>query len=172
MNADKAREYLETATNLTVLSVVLLIAGIFVFGFFSQVAAPDLQKGLQKGEAFAELQSFDYGESSRTLIVAINSQCGYCNESIPFYKRVMAAARGKNVRMVAVSEEGELAVKGYLDRSQLTVDVKAVTSLAAYGVATTPTVILVDDKGVVLDFWVGKVSAETERQIAEALLND
>ena len=172
MDANKVRTHLETATNVVVLAVVTIIIAIFAWGFFAQNSSPNIQKGLQKGTVFAALPPHDFGAARRTIVLAMNSSCGYCNESIAFYRQVVEAANKNNVQVIAISQEKEISFKKYLSQSQLNIDARPQVDLNSYGIAATPTAILIDENGLILDFWVGKLSQESEKQVIKALMND
>ena len=170
MNADKVRSYFETATNLVVLVVVTLIAAIFAWGVIQQQSPLNVWDGLQKGKTFTAVPSVTFGSTSRTLIFAMNSKCGHCNESIPFYRQVIdVARRNNNVQMVFISSEEENLFKDYLSQARLKVSSRSPVDLASYGIASTPTIIMVDNEGRIIDFWVGKLSHESEEQLIKAV---
>jgi hypothetical protein len=60
-------------------------------------------------------------------------------------------------------------VEQYKERNQLDVESVAALNYNALNVNGTPTLILVDSTGRVLEFWVGKLSQEEERQVMEAV---
>jgi hypothetical protein len=73
---------------------------------------------------------------------------------------VMAFAAARGIPVLAISDEAAGTVSGYLDTRQepffarLAVDPLR-RSFIAYGVSGTPTIVLVDDKGVVRHRQVG-----------------
>lgn len=172
MNAEKIRSYIETGTNLVVLSVVTLIAVIFLWGYIAQRSSPGVRSGLQKGTPVAAIPSVNFNSARRTLILAINTKCGYCDESIPFYRRLVGIAHENHVQVLAVSSEEDTVIRDYLAQTQLSIASRTLADFAYYGVAATPTVILVDDRGLILDFWVGKLSPESEKQLVETVVDD
>jgi len=57
----------------------------------------------------------------------------------------------------------------YLNRLGVSVDEVRQASLAEFGVRGTPTLLLVDDSGIVKNFWIGKIPLEQETDVLEAL---
>ena len=101
----------------------------------------------------------------------MNTRCGYCNESIPFYKQLVEAQQSsdQNVRLVAVLPNSEVEVKQYMQQQQLNISTVPKVNLQTLKVAGTPTIILVDNGGRVLDFWVGKLPQDSEQQVIKII---
>lgn len=59
--------------------------------------------------------------------------------------------------------------KGYLKRLGVSVDEIRQASLDSIGVNGTPTLILVDNRGAVVDFWIGKLAGPTEQKVIDRL---
>src|SRR5262249_9646858 len=106
----KPRDLIERLANVA----IIIAAAVFVVvqgrNFFaSGTAAPGTPPAPYAvgGEA-PVLEGVNYGQSSRTVVVFVNSGCHYCTASMPFYKTLIeqhkkAAARG--VSLVAVSRD-------------------------------------------------------------------
>jgi thiol-disulfide isomerase/thioredoxin len=83
--------------------------------------------------------------------------CLPCKRAVP---EVMAFAAAKGIAVLAISDEGAATVTGYLDTRQEPFFARVAVdplrrSFIAYGVSGTPTIVLVDDKGVVRHRQVG-----------------
>ena len=52
----------------------------------SQINAPDV----------------DWSQQPKTLILALQTDCHFFNESAPFYKRVIETVKNKNIKLVAI----------------------------------------------------------------------
>lgn len=170
MSPSKIKSYLETATNIAVLSVSLLILSVFAWSFILQGSKPKFQGGLQKGKPAAALPGVDYSRSPQTLLIAMNSACSYCAESMPFYRRIAEVQReNKTTHVLAISTEAGDVLKQYLIQNQLALDAVPSVDFNAYRVASTPTIILVDRHGAILDFWIGKIPQDIEQQVLRAL---
>lgn len=121
MQENKLKSYLETATNIMVLAVSILVLGIFAWSYLKPTLKTQLQPGLQIGQRFAPLSGIEFGDSPQTLLVAINSKCIYCNESISFYKQIIDLQGSNRFRVVALSSETEDIVKPYLLSNQVSI---------------------------------------------------
>ena len=167
MGKSKVRGYLEAASTVAVLLAAIAVMVSLAAMYFKPTAGPQLRPGIEKGEPLAHLPGFNFGESERALLIVISTSCGYCDESIPFYRQLAEARQGggRGVRLVAVLPESEMEVKRYMQQRQLDMAAVPAVDLKALKVAGTPILILVDGGGRVIDFWVGKLSQDTEQQL-------
>lgn len=162
------RSRLEVATNVAVLLVGAAV--LFTFGWnFNRSRHPTtrLRPGLQKGSTLCTPAGLNYGDASETLLVAISTHCEHCAGSVPFYNQLAEpqGSAGRALRVVAVFPEGEDEVRDYAARTQLRLDAVAAADFSALNLSMTPTLILVDRGGNVLDFWDGQLSADAEQQV-------
>jgi thioredoxin-related protein len=167
----KIRSGLEVATNIAVLLVSVIVLGSFAWNYFSPTPTVLLQTGLQKGAAFAQVPGVDYKTAPQTLIIAMSADCDYCSQSIPFYKQLaeLENQRSKGIPIIALFPDGDSQMKQYLQEHQFTVKAISKVDFKALNVAATPTTVLVDSNGKILDFWVGKPSKDFEQQITKAV---
>ena len=95
----------------------------------------------------------------------MSTHCAYCAQNIPFYNEIAEDSRsnGSQVCITAVFPESEDDVGQYLQAQRLRVEAIGRTDLMQFQVAAPPTMILIDDRGRVLDFWVG-ILGEREKQ--------
>ncbi len=52
-----------------------------------------------------ESVGIDFSAYPRTLMMVLHSECGYCHESVPFYRRVITRAVDLQVVVVASSDD-------------------------------------------------------------------
>lgn len=115
------------------------------------------------------LPDWDWSRHPQTLILTLQKDCHSSNESSLFYKRVIETVAEKNVKLVAVfpTEKEESIIHLYnLGLTGMEVRQSPLSSLR---VAGTPTLILIDDKGRITDFWSGRLSAEKETEVINKL---
>jgi hypothetical protein len=127
---------------------------------------------VKKGSVFPEIAGVDYKQTPRTLILALNVDCRYCTRSVPFYNSLAAARQenGDQVNIVAAFINKDPAlVKSYAGEKQLSVNSIAGVDFDKLGVHSTPTIILVDSTGKVLDSWTGELQPDGEREVFAAL---
>lgn len=164
-NSQKLKSYLEVITTVAVLLAAVAVVKTYLFSP-TQKSAAQLQSGLQKGATLEPLPGVDYGDSPQTLLIAMNTHCGFCKESIPFYNQLAELQRNnKSTRAIAIFPNSEDEVRQYVKQQQLGLNAIATVDFNKLSLAGTPTMILVDKSGKVLDFWVGKLSTDAEQQV-------
>jgi redoxin len=101
-----------------------------------------------------------------TLLLILSSDCDYCSESAPFYQRLAKEiANQDGVRIVAVLPQAVSEGQKYLNKLGVSVtDVKQAAP-PSVGAIATPTLILVNNEGVVADSWVGKLKPNDEASL-------
>ena len=110
------------------------------------------------------LLGIDWAKNHRTLILAISTKCHFCTESGPFF-HTLGVKAGKDVKMVAVLPQPVAESEQYLSRLDVQVDQVKQASLPSLGVRGTPTLLLVNDVGVVTHTWEGKLLPYQEAQV-------
>lgn len=98
--------------------------------------------------------------------------CGFCTKSVPFYNRLAEARRENagqfNIIAAFINKEDD-RVKSYAEEKQLSVQTIAGVDLDKLSIHTTPTLVLVDSAGKVLDSWRGALRPDGEREVFDAL---
>lgn len=61
-------------------------------------------------------------------------------------------------------------VASYVNDNDLSLNVLAEVQLEALRIAGTPTIVLVNNKGEVNDFWIGKLGHTEEKQVIQSLV--
>ncbi len=164
---------IEITANIATIIVAVLITTVVVKTYVSPnafarsatvVSAPEVVKGKNvDGRALG----VDWKRNHRTLVLAISTTCHFCKDSVPFYQRL--GASGTNVKMVAVLPQPVTEAQQYLGGAGVHVDDVRQVSLNTLGVRGTPTLLLVNDVGVVTDIWVGKLQPDQEAQVLTAM---
>jgi hypothetical protein len=165
----KWKSGLDVAANVAILSVCILIGVIGVKKFLlnDAHAAVDMpRKGSQ-----IDLAGVDWGRADRTLVLALSTQCHYCNESADFYRRLAPAAVSAGVPVVAVFPQSTDEARAHWTGQDLPlagVDFVQVPA-GRLPISGTPTLIVVDRKGVILRAWAGKQPSSGEAEIIHAV---
>lgn len=167
----RLKSYLEVATNIAVLLVALVVLGNFAWIQFAKQKEPRLQGGLRKGDAFSLLPGLDYSKSSQTLLIAISSKCEYCNESIPFFRQLLEAnlENQEATPIVAVFSETAGEVTRYISEQQINFDTLAGINYKSLNFPGTPSAVLISNEGKILNFWIGKLSKDAEKEIMDSI---
>jgi hypothetical protein len=131
-----------------------LCLALAVFGVGWRIASERPPAQYRVGMRFANVPGLNLGASPVTLIVWINTQCGACSASMPFYNRLISDLRG--MRIVVMSREPVDVLTTYL-QSYGVHPAQAVSvgsqSLLFVG---TPTLALVGSDSIVRGVWFGR----------------
>ena len=169
--AKKLKNILDVTTNVVVIAFAVVAIGVLVKNYLAPQAVKT-SVAVKKGSVFPEIAGVDYQQTPRTLILALNVDCRYCTRSVPFYNSLAAARQEKedqvNIVAAFINKDPAL-VKSYTDEKQLSVQAIAGVDLDKLGVHSTPTLILIDSAGKVLDYWSGELQPDGEREVFDAL---
>lgn len=167
MDYSKVRKALEITTSVAVVLAASALVVLIIAGFLSRPMGIQAESGFQKGKVLPKIARLDYSDSSRTLLIALSQQCDYCDESMPVYKKLVDFRQeGKTSnRIVALLPTTDVEAIQLVKQNQLNIDTIGEVDFNSLNIKSTPTLILVDNRGVVIDFWLGKLSSEDEQQI-------
>lgn len=171
MSAARLKQYLEVATNVAVVLVAVVVLSIFARDFLWQGQKPQLEAGLARGQKLNRLPITVGNDGRRTLLIALSTTCHYCKEEIPFYNHLAQAIQegNRSTAIVAMFSSPDNEAKEYAQRERLNLSIVAAVDLSVFNVRGTPTMVLIDGGGKVLDFWVGKLSSDEEQQVLRAV---
>ena len=171
MKQQQLRSYLEIATNVAVLLVAVALLMALVTARLSRHQAPKLESGFHRGDVLPRLSSVDYSAAPQTMLIAMNTRCSYCKESLPFYKQLGSEQRkgSYGARIVAVFPNTETEVEQYKQQNPLDLETLANVDFRSLNIAGTPTIILADSSGRVRDFWIGLLSKDDEEQVLKTI---
>lgn len=159
---------LDIATNIALVIVAVIASAVLVRNYLLSRPGRDLPPQIAVGEKFS-LTGVDWEGYGNTLVIALAPGCDSCSESAPFYRRLTAELPRQRVHITAVLPESVEQGRQYL--RSLDVDVSDVRqgSFQALKIRGTPTLILVDQQGVVLNVWLGRFPPEKEQQVIDTI---
>ena len=175
--APQKKSTLDTIANLAIIVVCVVALSVlvnnFIYPIFPQRRPPGAPPEVKKGEQFDQLKAVVPAGTDRALVVALSPTCHFCNESMPFYKQLIDQRNQKSspVKVIAAvpaeqakaEEAQKFASAGTQPDSMVHLDFSSIK------VPGTPTVLLVDNNGKVLDVWVGKLDESKEKDVLEVL---
>jgi hypothetical protein len=157
---------IEVATNVAILCAFLLVGALAAKRLWE--SSPNRQ-GTPSIGAKLSLQGVDWSQSKRNLVLALSTGCHFCSESADFYQRLIPSAESSGVRVLAVLPQSISDSRSYLEKLGVTVSEVVQSPLSAVEASGTPTVLLVDGKGLIQKAWVGKLPPEQEDQVLAGL---
>jgi thioredoxin-related protein len=168
--AGKLARTIELTTNVVIITVAVLLSIVLVNNYILHGGQPaagavDSPRTIPNG-AKVSLQNVNWAANKRTLLMVLSDGCRFCTESADFYKKlVQERAKHSDVRIIAVLPQDAGTAQAYLNKLGVSVDEVKQSPLGVVGVRGTPTLILVDDKGLVTASWVGKLPSEKEVEV-------
>lgn len=168
---NKPGKKIELAANLAIILVAILIGIVFVKNYLlAPQSTPESRDYRVPPGTKVSLPEVDWAQNGQTLLVVLKKECRYCAESAPFYQRlVRETAAQKGVRLVAVLPQEVSEGKEYLSSLDVPIDEVRQAELSALGVQGTPTLILVNGQGEVMESWVGKLPVEQETEVLKRI---
>lgn len=123
--------------------------------------------------AYLEGKQFPVNESwnprKKTVVLALQVGCHYCTASAPFYARLTKFAAERGIDVIAMMPNPQSDSKAYLNGLNLQIQNIQQVKFEDIKVSGTPTLFVVNDKGVVEKTWQGQLRVDEERRILALL---
>ncbi|SPF35689.1 hypothetical protein SBA4_1730011 [Candidatus Sulfopaludibacter sp. SbA4] len=163
---------LETATHVCLIGLCLLAGGLLIEQRFFR--SPEAETPPARGTVPArelvgqevKLPGADWQAAPVSILLQISSTCDFCNESMPFYKQLMEAreAQSAKVPVIVVSRDAVDVMRKHLEERQVIVDKVLHARLESLG-TVTPTIYIVDSKGLVRRVFTGELDSSGEKEL-------
>lgn len=153
---------LERVTNVVVIASCLFVVGSIVYRRGNSAKLPTPYAA---GSRIQDAPALGFKNAERTLILVTSSSCHFCVASLPFYRRLAAAARQGGTRIVAVTPELPPVNRAFLESNNVPIDASLSIPQSGIVVLQTPLLILVRRDGSVISSWVGELGIEKEEQV-------
>jgi hypothetical protein len=158
---------IEVVANLAIIIIAaalgLLMIGRYVrpVSMASTAEANQIKPGTQ-----LSLDGIDWSTGKANVVLAISTSCRFCRESVPFYQK-LAKQRGENaaINLIAVLPQEIQGSDRFLKEHEIHVDAVRTVKLSEVSVNATPTLMVVDQTGSVVESWVGKLTPEKEKEV-------
>jgi len=174
MSGSSFRKHLDTITTILVVVLFVTIGIVYLRARFFQKQVDPEGSTVAKDLKIADALQLEYKTHSRTLILALEKDCVYCERSAPFYKQLLnlQTRDAGNTQLIAALPNDDWEAKQYLRKEELeSLPYIPNAKLAELKVTTFPTLILVDRLGRVLESWSGQLDNERQNQVLEAISN-
>jgi hypothetical protein len=124
-----------------------------------------------------DITQLGIGTKSTAFIILEGSDCKACIESMSFYKRLMQLPEmdGRSRRVVVIAKAGVWPVKTVTDEQGFMphrLNSGPYMRRPVPGVTVAPTILVLDGKGTQRGKWEGVLSAEQQKQVIAALMNE
>jgi hypothetical protein len=161
----------EFLANVAIIVVALLLGGVLIKRYLwpGQDAARPADQRIPAGTK-ATLPDVDWAQNGQTLLLVLSRDCHFCTDSAPFYQRLTRETAGRpDVRLIALLPQEVAEGRKYLAGLGVSVNEVRQAAISSVGARATPTLILVDQNGVVQNSWVGKLAAPEEAEVLSRL---
>jgi hypothetical protein len=156
---------IETTANVAIIVAAVVFTIVAVQHFRS---GPNQQvPHIPVGAKFA-LQGVNWQDNNKNLVLGLSTGCHFCSESAPFYRELVQYCKEQHVRTVAVFPQEPAAAEAYLKSEGVQVDEIRQAQLTNIGINGTPTLLLINEAGVVKDVWIGKLPGKDEKEVLAA----
>jgi hypothetical protein len=118
------------------------------------------------------LEGVDFGAARQTLVMALRQDCRFCQDSLPFYQQLVAAAGGRAagaLQLTVVSTDPSSSLSEYLGANGVVVDHVVAVQRGSLKIPGTPQLLLVDSGGLVTRLWRGRLGPDQEREVFREL---
>jgi hypothetical protein len=166
------RARIETVANIATIGVAVVVSAVLIKVYLLPAPTPRRPQVLAETGVGTSLKGrvpgVDWSRNGRTLVLAVSTQCHFCKESTPFYRKLQEQV-GKSLKTVAILPQSVAAAEQYLNGESVHVDQVRQVTLGDIGIRATPTMLLVNSAGVVTKIWVGRIKPEQEQDVLTAL---
>lgn len=162
---------LEIITNVAIIMVALIIGVVFVKSYL--LGGNATQQAANPVGTKVSLPNVDWAKNEQTLLVILQKGCHFCAESAPFYQQLVRETAGRtNLQLIAVLPQDVEEARKYLSELNVPINEVKQSSPGALGVQGTPTLLLVNQTGVVTDAWLGMLPPEKQSAVLNRLQSD
>lgn len=164
---------LQGVTNLAIL-IVCILPGYTLATHrtvhFGRTSA-EVEEGALVGQTLPSLPGYSWKTHQKTLVLAIREGCGFCEASMPFYKRLADEERNGKSRahILAVMPDNELRGSAALKTAGVEIQAIFGQNLDALRVRGTPTILLLNANGGIERAWYGKLAHQRENEVSAVM---
>ena len=157
---------IEAVANVIVIVFAVVVGSLFLKDLLS-TAAPESNE-IKAGDKLANLDGWDWGAHEQTLVLGLRKGCHFCEDSTPFYQRLAAQPQQGGSTIVAVFPDTADAVKEVVQSEGLRIHALAGVPFEKLKIDATPTLLLVNRSGTVVNAWIGMLSPRQELEVMKA----
>lgn len=134
---------IETMANIATIGVAVLLSAVLVKGYLLPAPSPSppvppAGAATSVGTSLKrQLPGVDWSKNGRTLVLAISTQCHFCKDSTPFYRKLQEQV-GKSLRTVAVLPQPVAEAEQYLNGEGVHVDQVKQATMSGMGSGGRP----------------------------------
>ena len=161
--------HVKRAFEVTTNALVAIVAVLLLYQFLSQRVNGPHQ--VAAGDHLPAIEGVSWGDHESALLLVMRKGCHFCEDSMPFYRRLAALRDGHQTGayMVAAFPDSAEDARGVIEQEKLDIPYVANVAGSRVNATGTPTLILVDRRGVVRQVWIGELQPDAEASVIKAL---
>jgi hypothetical protein len=161
---------IELVANVCIIVLALVISVALAKRFLLKSPGPaHVVSGIEIGTKI-NLPDVDWAKNDKTLVLVLSTGCKFCSASASFYQNLVAkSAYSSGTKLIAVFPQSVEQATEYLRSINVAIEDVKQASPASLGARATPTLILVNNFGLVTGSWVGQLSADKEVEVLARL---
>jgi len=115
------------------------------------------------------IPNVDWAQNKKSLVFFLKKDCPYCTSSAGLYRQLVDDATKRNVKVIAVFPNTLEEARKYLQYTELPIENVYTGPLVDAKISGKPTVLFVDDRGIVRSVWIG-AQTDREQEMRDSLL--
>jgi len=120
-------------------------------------------------DSSVSLPGINWEQNKQTLLLVLRNGCHFCDDSAGFYRRLVKESQASgNTTFVAVLPGTVDDSSKYLEHLGVPITEIRQEVFGALEVQGTPTLLLINDKGVVTKLWIGRLPTDKEGEVISA----
>jgi len=168
MTSERLQTLINAAILIVALSIVAVLVNRHVYTFFRKGSAKIPVTNTVTEGSQLHVSGVDWSKDKLTVVLVLAATCRYSIASAPFYQRLIQEVRPlDHVSVMAMMPKSTENPHEFLKGLGLEVDEIKQPAQKEIGVKGTPTLLLVNKDGLVLNIWVGKLSEAQESEVIE-----
>ena len=116
-----------------------------------------------------KIPNVNWEQNKKSLVFFLKKDCPYCTSSAGLYRQLVDDATKRNVKVIAVFPNTLEEARKYLQYTELPIENVYTGPLVDAKISGTPTVLFVDDRGIVRSVWIG-AQTDREQEMRDSLL--
>ena len=163
----KYSEKIDLATNILTIIVAILFIGIFAQKYFfssSKTSSKTPTIGKQ-----ISIENFDFSTNKKNVFIVMMKGCRFCEASMAFYKKLIQQNQNNNIKIIAVFPPESPEIETYLKKYGIIGFEIKYLHPSSLETEATPTIIVTDETGKIIKYWIGSLSEEKEMEVTTFL---
>jgi peroxiredoxin len=163
---ERINKIIEQAVNVAIIVIAMVLAGMFIRNYLP--VKSNVRQTVSIGNRL-DVQPIRWSSNTKNIVLVLSTTCKYCKASAGFYQRLARECEDRHIRTIALFPQSVEQSRAYLESEGVRVTEIWQAEPGKLKVQGTPTVLLVDNNGIVQHVWTGKLPANQEKDLLATL---